>query len=149
MPSRLRGVDALRIAPIRIPTVLREPIQPPAPPPPALPPLALPVPLAPPPVVQFPRVVPLGAAPLLELGPQGAAAILHIRLHDSPFARHTVLLRDWLCTHPADRHRYQLLKIELSARHAHDGDYDDYTRGKSGLIAELADKIDDGTAAHG
>jgi hypothetical protein len=55
----------------------------------------------------------------------GAPTILHIRLHGSPFARHTLLLRDWLRAHPTDRHRYQQLKNELAARHAGDADYDD------------------------
>lgn len=59
----------------------------------------------------------------------GAPAIPHLRRHGSPFARHTVPLRDWLRGHPTDRHRYQQLKNKLAAQHASDPDYDDYTRG--------------------
>ena len=73
----------------------------------------------------------------------GAPAILHLRQHGSPFARHTVLLRDRLRNNATDRATYQDLKLELAARHARDTDYDDYTRGKSQFIAELANKIDD------
>ncbi len=72
-----------------------------------------------------------------------APSILHIRHRDSPFARHTVLLRNWLRENPADRAAYQRLKLELAEKHAGDPDYDDYTRGKSTFIAELANRIDD------
>lgn len=73
----------------------------------------------------------------------GAPSILHIRQHGSPFARHTALLRDWLRNNPTDRAAYQRLKVELADQHANDLDYDDYTRGKSAFIADLANKIDD------
>jgi GrpB-like predicted nucleotidyltransferase (UPF0157 family) len=54
-----------------------------------------------------------------------------------------VLLRDHLRQNPADRLTYQRLKVDLAQRHAGDPGYDDYTRGKSSFIAELANRNDD------
>lgn len=64
----------------------------------------------------------------------GQPAILHIRLTASPFAEVTVHFRDWLAADPANRDRYAALKAQLADAHRHDGDYDDYTHGKSAFV---------------
>ena len=64
----------------------------------------------------------------------GQFAILHIRLTASPFAEATVHFRDWLAADPANRDRYAALKAQLADAHRHDGDYDDYTHGKSAFV---------------
>lgn len=62
--------------------------------------------------------------------------ILHLRLAGSPFGRYAVWFRDWLIAHPGTAHRYGEIKTELAARHAGDGDHDDYTRAKSAHLRE-------------
>jgi len=64
----------------------------------------------------------------------GCPAILHVRLVASPFGRRTVCLRDRLRPEADLRIAYEQLKRELAAAHAHDPDYDDYTRGKTAFI---------------
>lgn len=61
----------------------------------------------------------------------GQPAILHIRLTASPFAEATVHFRDWQAADPASRDRNADLKAGLADAHRDDGDYDDYTHGKS------------------
>jgi GrpB-like predicted nucleotidyltransferase (UPF0157 family)/SAM-dependent methyltransferase len=56
--------------------------------------------------------------------------ILHVRLAASPFGRHTVWFRDWLRAHPGERDAYETVKRDLASAHAHQPDYDDYTRAK-------------------
>lgn len=61
-------------------------------------------------------------------------------LHIMPLERWDLLnerlLRDWLCTHPADRDRYGALKKELAAR---PGMGSEYTWLKTPLVQELVD----------
>ncbi|TQM13846.1 GrpB family protein [Pseudonocardia kunmingensis] len=64
------------------------------------------------------------------------AAILHIRRADSPFAQFVLLFRDWLRSNPEHADRYQQVKRRLAARHAGDGDADDYTRSKTAFFDE-------------
>ncbi len=66
------------------------------------------------------------------------SSVLHLRRSDSPFAVHVVAFRDWLRAHPEGRRRYEEVKRRLEAQHAAEDDYDDYTRGKSDLLRELA-----------
>jgi dephospho-CoA kinase len=61
----------------------------------------------------------------------GQPSILHIRKALSPWGRYTILFRDWLRAHPAQRSRYQQTKLALADAHAGDPDYDDYTRAKT------------------
>lgn len=68
--------------------------------------------------------------------------ILHLRLSASPFGRHTVWFRDWLTAHPSERDRYQRVKADLARVHAQDGDYDDYTRGKTAYLDEVQDRFE-------
>lgn len=65
-------------------------------------------------------------------------SVLHVRRRDSPFAAHVVAFRDWLRAHPEGRRRYEDVKRGLESAHAGDADHDDYTRGKSDLLRELA-----------
>ncbi|MFF5036918.1 GrpB family protein [Nocardia salmonicida] len=65
------------------------------------------------------------------------AAILHIRRLDSPFAEWVLLLRDWLCAHPAEAARYGAHKRILAERFGGDVDYDDYTRAKTLFFDEI------------
>ncbi len=69
--------------------------------------------------------------------------IVHIRRLDSPWGRHTVWFRDWLKAHPDERARYEQVKTELAAEHAHDVDYDDYTRAKTGFFDEVHEKFEE------
>ncbi|MBA3252221.1 MAG: GrpB family protein [Geodermatophilaceae bacterium] len=64
----------------------------------------------------------------------GQPAILHIRLAASPFAEDSLRFRDRLTADPAYRARYAELKARLADAHRGDGDYDDYTHGKSAFI---------------
>jgi dephospho-CoA kinase len=70
-------------------------------------------------------------------------SILHIRRVDSPFARHGLLFRDWLRANPAQRDRYQRVKVQVAEAHANDADYDDYTRGKSRYFDEIHQDFED------
>ncbi|MCS7479547.1 GrpB family protein [Umezawaea endophytica] len=69
--------------------------------------------------------------------------IVHVRRLDSPWGRHTVWFRDWLKAHPAERERYEQVKIALAAEHAHDADPDDYTRAKSGFFDEVHQRFEE------
>ncbi|MBW4719697.1 GrpB family protein [Saccharothrix sp. SC076] len=64
----------------------------------------------------------------------GLPAILHVRLLGSPWWAETVRFRDLLRADPAVRRAYQDLKEEAARAHAHDADYDDYTRAKSAFV---------------
>lgn len=64
-------------------------------------------------------------------------SVLHVRRCDSPWGRFTVLFRDWLRTHPAERDRYARIKLSLAAVHADDPDFDDYTRAKTAYFDEV------------
>ncbi len=50
----------------------------------------------------------------------GQPAILHIRKALSPWGRYTILFRDWLREHPAQRSSYQQTKLALADAHAGD-----------------------------
>jgi dephospho-CoA kinase len=63
--------------------------------------------------------------------------ILHIRRADSPWGRHTVWFRDWLCDHPEAQLRYEATKRVLSEENIGKPDYHDYTRGKSTFLREV------------
>ncbi len=75
-------------------------------------------------------------------------SVLHLRRSDSPFAAHVVAFRDWLRAHPEGRRRYEDVKRGLESEHAGAADYDDYTRGKSDLLRELAPVWTSWAAAH-
>jgi GrpB-like predicted nucleotidyltransferase (UPF0157 family) len=69
--------------------------------------------------------------------------VVHIRRLDSPWGRHTVWFRDWLKAHPDERDRYEQVKAELAAEHAHDPDHDDYTRAKTAFFDEVHEKFEE------
>lgn len=69
-------------------------------------------------------------------------SILHVRQAASPFTWYTLWFRDWLRAHPSERDRYQRVKAQLAAAHAHDADYDDYTRGKTAYLDEVQDRFE-------
>jgi len=75
-------------------------------------------------------------------------SVLHLRRSDSPFAAHVVAFRDWLRAHPEGRRRYEDVKRGLESEHAGAADHDDYTRGKSDLLRELAPVWTSWAAAH-
>ena len=63
-------------------------------------------------------------------------AILHVRLLGAPWWSYTVAFRDWLRGSPDARRAYQAMKERVAAEHVSDGDYDDYTRGKTAFFLE-------------
>ena len=63
-------------------------------------------------------------------------AILHVRLLGAPWWSYTVAFRDWLRGSPDARQAYQAMKERVAAEHVSDGDYDDYTRGKTAFFLE-------------
>ena len=63
-------------------------------------------------------------------------AILHVRLLGAPWWSYTVAFRDWLRGSPDARRAYQAMKERVAAEHVSDGDYDDYTRGKTAFFRE-------------
>ncbi|GAB7191051.1 hypothetical protein NUM3379_17580 [Kineococcus sp. NUM-3379] len=70
------------------------------------------------------------------------AAILHVRQAASPWGRYTVWFRDWLRAHPDARDRYAGFKTRVAAEHAHDTDYDDYTRAKTAFFDEVQEEFE-------
>lgn len=73
-------------------------------------------------------------------GPE--AAILHVRLSQSPWGRYTVWFRDWLRANPEACDRYAEFKARAAAEHAGDADYDDYTRAKSVFFDQVQDDFE-------
>ncbi|MFD4672539.1 GrpB family protein [Lentzea sp. NPDC058450] len=69
------------------------------------------------------------------------SVILHVRRHDSPFARFVVDFRDWLRANPGQAARYEEIKRGLAGDHADAQDYDDYTRAKSAFFAEIGPEL--------
>jgi dephospho-CoA kinase len=65
-----------------------------------------------------------------------APAILHVRLLGAPWWSYTVAFRDWLRGSQEARRAYEAMKERVAAEHASDGDYDDYTRGKTAFFLE-------------
>ena len=61
----------------------------------------------------------------------GQPAILHIRPLGSPWWRYTLMFRDWLRSHDDRRLEYQQVKENLSAKHRHNPNYDEYTIAKT------------------
>ncbi len=70
------------------------------------------------------------------------AAILHVRLSASPWARYTVWFRDWLRAHPHARDRYAAFKAAAAAQHAGDPDFDDYTRTKTVFFDQVQEELE-------
>jgi len=64
----------------------------------------------------------------------GLPAVLHVRQLGCPWWSYTVQFRDWLRTSPANRRAYEAMKQQAAAAHAHDVDYDDYTRAKGAFF---------------
>ena len=65
-------------------------------------------------------------------------SILHVRLLGSPWWSYTVRFRDWLRASNEGRRAYQMMKEQAAAAHAHDADFDDYTRAKGAFFREVA-----------
>ncbi|CAM05865.1 GrpB family protein [Saccharopolyspora erythraea] len=61
-------------------------------------------------------------------------SILHVRLLGSPWWSYTVAFRNWLRADPAGRSAYEAMKLEAAETHAHDADYDAYTRAKTAFF---------------
>jgi dephospho-CoA kinase len=69
-------------------------------------------------------------------------SILHVRSTASPFARRVVRFRDHLRADRSLRRDYEQMKRAAAAAHAHEQDYDDYTRAKSGWLADVYRRLD-------
>jgi GrpB-like predicted nucleotidyltransferase (UPF0157 family) len=65
--------------------------------------------------------------------------IVHVRLLDSPWGRHTVWFRDWLKAHPEERDRYEQVKVQ----HGGDADQADYTSVKTAYFDEVHDAFEE------
>lgn len=73
---------------------------------------------------------------------EDGSAILHVRRRDSPWGQHTVLFRDFLRAHDAERDRYAALKRQLAVENRGKPDYDDYTRAKTQYFDEIQPRFE-------
>jgi len=64
-------------------------------------------------------------------------AILHVRQLGAPWWSYTVQFRDWLRASPAGRRSYEKAKQRAAADHAHDADFDAYTRAKAAFFDQV------------
>jgi dephospho-CoA kinase len=64
-------------------------------------------------------------------------SILHVRQLGCPWWSYTVAFRDWLRADPAGRRAYERMKQQAAQAHAHDADYDDYTRAKASFFRQV------------
>lgn len=64
-------------------------------------------------------------------------AILHVRTLGSPWWSYTVQFRDWLRAYPAGCRAYEQAKQQAAGAHAHDADFDDYTRAKASFFDQV------------
>jgi len=69
-------------------------------------------------------------------------SILHVRRSDSPWARYTVMFRDWLREHPDEVAGYEHTKRTLAGEHADDIDFDDYTRAKTAYFDDVQPRFE-------
>jgi len=68
--------------------------------------------------------------------------VLHVRRSDSPWARYTLMFRDWLREHPDEVARYEHMKRTLAGDHADDTDFDDYTRAKTAYFDDVQPRFE-------
>jgi dephospho-CoA kinase len=76
-------------------------------------------------------------------------AIMHVRLLGSPWWSYTVQFRDWLRTNPPGRRGYEQVKQRAAEAHAHDADFDDYTRAKGAFFDQVQADYERTATRHG
>lgn len=64
-------------------------------------------------------------------------SILHLRQLASPWWSYTLQFRDWLRASPAGRSAYERAKQQAADAHAHDADFDEYTRAKAAFFDQV------------